>query len=274
MAQGAYAPHTAQPAQDAAIRAILEQDPAWCAYALADLQPAYAPYCRWETAVGPEGAGLTLFFTALDPWVLFATGSAAAVDRVLAAVMVQADAPGAIYITAREAHLPSIAAYFDFPRGTIPMWRMVWDGELRPAAGKAEVVALTPADVPRIRALLRHGGPFTPDAFMPYQLDEGVFYGVVDAAGGDLVAVGGTHIVDWEAGIAAIGNMYTRTDRRGLGFAGGILQAILATLQARGVSNIVINVDQRNTGAQRLYARHGFAVHCGYLEGNGVRRAI
>jgi ribosomal protein S18 acetylase RimI-like enzyme len=110
------------------------------------------------------------------------------------------------------------------------------------------------------------GGPFTPDAFAPRQIEAGVFYGLEDAVG-ELVAVGGTHIVDYGARIAAIGNMYTRPDARRRGAGGSILRAVVKTLQAGGVETIVLNVDQRNDAARRLYEQFGFAVHCPFIEG-------
>jgi GNAT superfamily N-acetyltransferase len=82
--------------------------------------------------------------------------------------------------------------------------------------------------VPAVTALFAHGGAFTPDAFAAHQVESGVFYGVEDATGA-LAAVGGTHIVDYTRGLAAIGNMYTRPDCRGRGFASAVLAAIVAS---------------------------------------------
>ena len=45
------------------IRAILDMDPVWAAYAIADLQPDYASYSRWHIAETDTGKGLTLLFT-------------------------------------------------------------------------------------------------------------------------------------------------------------------------------------------------------------------
>ncbi|MCB0162454.1 MAG: GNAT family N-acetyltransferase, partial [Caldilineaceae bacterium] len=89
---------------------------------------------------------------------------------------------------------------------------------------------------------------------------------------GALLAAGGTHIVNWELGVGAIGNMYTRPDSRGRGYAGVVLAAIVNTLRAGGVDNIVLNVDQRNEPARRIYEKYGFRIHCPYVEGIGVRR--
>ena len=67
--------------------------------------------------------------------------------------------------------------------------------------------------------------------------------------------------------------MYTRPDRRGQGLGGTILHSIVSELRAADVTNIVLNVDQRNPDARRLYERHGFRMHCSYVEGVGQRQA-
>ncbi len=276
-------------AKQSRIRALLNADPVWAAYALADLQPAYAPYSRWHVAHGPAGysgpcmpglPGLVMLFTRLTPPALFAVGDTAAVAAALDEACTGPDAPESVYMTLRAEHVPAAERYYDFSADVRPMWRMalVDAAALRRAedlaarlADGARLVRLTPAHSARIRALLAHGGPFAPDAFEPYQTEDGVFYGVEDAQG-ELMAVGGTHIVDWQAGIAAIGNMYTHPAQRGQGYGGAVLRAILAGLGEGGASNIILNVDQRNTRAKALYEGHGFAVHCPYWEGAGRRR--
>ena len=129
---------------------------------------------------------------------------------------------------------------------------------------------LGPEAADRIAALYALGGPFTPDAFAPTQVAEGVFYGVA-GEDGTLLAVGGTHIVDRTGGVAAIGNMYTHPAARGRGFAGAILAALVQTLRGEGIHTIVLNVDQRNEAGLRLYERHGFTIHCPFVEGKAIR---
>ena len=255
------------------LRAVLTADRAWSAYAIADLQPSYAPYCRWTTGRSAGGGGVALLFTRMDPPILFATGDVAAVAQAMGRM----DAPDKVYMTLQEKHLPAAERFYDFSADVRPMWRMAWrGGRLNGRARthtpeRAGLVRLTPAHTERIRALIAQGGPFAPDAFEPYQMEEGVFYGIEEATGA-LAAVGGTHVVDWQGGVAAIGNMYTHPARRGLGFGSAALRALIAELEARGVSTIILNVDQRNEVARRLYERNGFAVHCPYWEGVGVRR--
>ncbi len=258
------------------IRRILNQDPVWAAYGLADLQPTYAPHCQWYTSatradVGQEG--VLLLFTALEPPILLTVGASTAI----AALLAEAALPEKVFISARHDHVPLIEAYYCFDRpaaGTTSahMLRMAF----RHPAALADLPLsaaerLGPADVPHIEQLLTHGGPFVPDAFEAYQLDEGIFFGIREA-GGALVAVGGTHIVDWQEGIAAVGNMYTHPGQRGKGYARLILGAIVKTLQQGGVQNIVLNVNTTNSTARRIYEQYGFAVHCEFAEGIGIKR--
>lgn len=294
------------------IASLLAVDPVWSAYALADLQPEMAPYCRWLVHTNGAANAVALVFDGLETPALFVEGDPAALEIVLAAD----DLPSRVYLTVREEHVPVIYRRYDHHDRRY-MWRMVLGGargegrvaqgtsfdaeaqrrgggaekeeEKVPASGDAllceplplrvsaseilpSVRRLTAADVPLVRTLLAHGGPFAPDAFAEYQVKQGVFFGVEDGAGG-LAAVGGTHIVDYTSGVAAIGNMYTRPDCRGRGYAGAILGAIVAEVRANGASTIVLNVDQRNTGARRLYEKHGFTVHCPYVEGVATARA-
>lgn len=250
------------------LHSILAGDPIWAAYALADLQPAFAPYSRWQVGQSSAGEGVVLLFTALEPPPLFTMGPVAAVADALARV----ELPARVYLTVRQEHLPPLLERYDFAEPFYHMWRMVRQTPGPVAVPPLPGVArLSRADSEAIRRLYAHGGPFTPDSFDPYQLDDGVFFGVRDKADG-LVAVGGTHIIDRQNGAAAIGNMYTHPAHRGRGCAGAILAAIIENLQRTGIGRVVLNVDQSNVAAQRLYERHGFRIHLPYVEGIGSRK--
>lgn len=265
-------------ADNAEIRRILNADPAWSAYALADLQPGFAEYCQWYTTAADSATnevdeGVLLLFTALTPPILLTVGTA----RVVAALLAEADLPASVFISARPEHVPAIQTYYRFDRpdqGTsfASMIRMAFRD---PAALRDvtldQVRRLGPADAERIEGLIACGGPYAPDAFEPYQLDEGVFFGF-NGQQGELLAVGGTHIVDWQGGIGAIGNMYTHPEHRGNGYARRILGAVVHTLQAGGINNIILNVNANNQTARRIYHQYGFAEHCSFAEGIGVRR--
>jgi ribosomal protein S18 acetylase RimI-like enzyme len=250
------------------LRRLLETDRRWATYALADLQPAFIRHCQWQLGECAEGPGVALLFHALQPPPLFTMGPVEAV----AAALAQLPLPQSIYLTVREEHFSLLLPQFDFCHGLHPMWRMALATASPNALPAAPgLTRLTQLDAGAIRALYTHGGPFTPDAFDPYQLEEGIFFGIRDQ-GDQLLAVGGTHIIDRGEGLAAIGNMYTRPDCRGRGFAGLILAAIVHTLRSEGIATIILNVDQQNPIARRLYEKHGFQVHLPYIEGVGTRK--
>ena len=66
--------------------------------------------------------------------------------------------------------------------------------------------------------------------------------------------------------------MYTHPEHRRRGYSAAILHAIVHELRKRKVATVVLNVDQRNHGAQALYLAHGFIVHVPYFEGKGNRK--
>jgi ribosomal protein S18 acetylase RimI-like enzyme len=266
------------------IASLLASDVLWSAYALADLQPEMASYCRWFVHENGSRRGVALLYSGLTPPVLFLHGDPAALEAAIDG----ATLPEIVSLSIQEAHEPVIARRYRWVERR-PMWRMALreapfavDAQRCSGDGGEDISGsssqpfpvetglrlrrLTAEDAAQVERLFACGGPFTPDAFAPRQIEAGVFYGLEDAVG-ELVAVGGTHIVDYGARIAAIGNMYTRPDARRRGAGGSILRAVVKTLQAGGVETIVLNVDQRNDAARRLYEQFGFAVHCPFIEG-------
>jgi ribosomal protein S18 acetylase RimI-like enzyme len=211
---------------------------------------------------------VVLLFTALDPPIIFTMGPVAAVRTALWAMRL----PERIYITARLAHYPLLAELYSFRGHAHQMQRMVLtDRSLVTFPAQSQLTRLGVPDGERLRQLYSLGGEFAPDYFDPYQLQDGVYFGVL-GENDNVVAAGGTHILDRSEHIAAIGNMYTRSDQRGQGYGSAILQAVVVTLLEQGFQTIFLNVDPRNAGARRLYQRYGFTDYCVFMEGTGVRR--
>jgi len=102
----------------------------------------------------------------------------------------------------------------------------------------------------------------SPDFFFPSMVADGVFHGIYE--GTALVAAAGTHLVAREEGAAAIGNVYTRHDRRGRGLGRLVTSAVLGELA--GVETIGLNVRADNDTALHLYESLGFARHCPFYE--------
>lgn len=256
------------------IRSVLYADPIWAAYAIGDLSPDYAPYCRWHIAEGTSGKGLALIFSRLAPPAIFAMGGP---EGVALALDQQHELPERAYLLMRQEHLDAARGRYHLPEESMRrMWRMHLTDDSAAVASVPlpqglRLRALDMSDSERMRRLYAHGGPYAPDAFDPYQVADGAFFGVTDAQG-EVLASGGTHVVHWEAGVAAIGNMYTHPEHRGKGLGAAVLQAIVKRLLEGGVSTVVLNVDERNPVARRLYERHGFETYCPYLEGVAVRQ--
>lgn len=245
------------------LRPILMHDPVWSAYALADLRADLLPMCRWTVA----GDGLLLIFTGLEPPILLTVGPAADV----AAALAEADLPEEVYLSVRQEHMPAVQKHFHGAEYRV-MVRMALGADVAMPPTAHPVRRLTPADVPAIEALIALGGPFAPDGFAPYQVEDGFFFGAADDEG-RLAAIGGTHIINREEGVAAIGNVYTRSDCRGKGYARAITTEIVSQLRAAGLPLLVLNVNRENTIARKLYDSLGFVEHCSFVEGI-VRRRI
>ena len=232
-----------------AIRALLRRDPAWCVYALGDLSPEMFAKTAWFT---PD---LSLVLKDYGTSILFAMGSGSvreALDHVTSPVhlQVQADALEAI---ARHATVEEVKT----------MWRMAWTGG-RDAPPCALVTRLGEADVPAIERLYADGGPTgeSPDFFYPAMVGRGVFFGVYE--GPELVAAAGTHLLARDEGAAAIGNIYTRRDRRGRGLGRIVTASVMRELA--GVETVGLNVRADNAAAIGLYESLGFVRHCDFYE--------
>jgi ribosomal protein S18 acetylase RimI-like enzyme len=246
-----------------ALLAFLQHDRAYAAYAIGDLEPAYAAASAWFGAwQGKTLAALALVYTGLEPPVLFTLGAPAG----LQAIMAHAGLPLTVTIASRWEHLPVLQTRYAFS-GLSPMLRMsVEPLDFRPTMGATTVQRLHLDAVPALRALFAHGGEHAPDAFSPSQVAEGVFYGIY--AGATLAAAGGTHLVARQVGIGAVGNIYTHPAYRRQGYATLITSAVTASLLADGLT-VVLNVNERNAPALTVYTKLGYRVACRFVEGMG-----
>jgi ribosomal protein S18 acetylase RimI-like enzyme len=231
------------------IRRRLRRDPAWSVYALGDLAPPMFPKTMWFE---PD---LTLVLRDYGTAILFAIG-AGSVREALASV----DAP--VHLQVQRDALDEITRHAAVS-SVRPMWRMIWTRAPLPASNAT--TRLGADDVPALRRLYEDGESTGegPDFFFPSMVTDGVFHGIYD--GRALVAVAGTHLVARAEGVAAIGNVYTRRDRRGHGLGRRVMNGVLGDLA--GVETIGLNVRTDNDAALRLYESLGFARHCEFYEG-------
>lgn len=232
------------------IRTRLRRDPAWSVYALGDLASSMFSKTLWFV---PD---LTLVVQDFGTAILFAMGPGS-VREALESVA------GPVHLQVQRDGLDEVARHAAVSSPRL-MWRMTWTGD-RAALTSAVTCRLNTSDVPALQALYADGESSgeSPDFFFPSMVTDGVFYGIYE--GTALVAAAGTHLLAREEGAAAIGNVYTRQDRRGRGLGRLTTSAVLGELS--GIETIGLNVRADNDAALHLYESLGFARHCEFYEG-------
>ena len=250
----------------AAIRAILETDRTWSVYALGDLAPGFFEHCVWHGGAASnsiiDSSALVLLYAAFSTPVLFTLGEPARVAPILEEI----GGVREMYLQIRPEILPLLAARYRISR-LKEMWRMRLEPAAFLPAPVGDEVRLGPPDAAAVERLYADGSEFeeSPDFFSASMIADGVFYGVRD--GDELAAVAGTHLVAPGESVAAIGNVYTRRDRRGRGLAARLTSAVTRELLRLDISTIALNVHQPNAAAIRVYRRLGFVPYCDFREG-------
>ena len=231
------------------IRTILRRDPAWTVYALGDLSPRMFDKCRWYS---PD---LTLILRDYGTTILFATGPGSIQEAL-------SEVTGSIHLQVKRDALDEIARVATVT-GERLMRRMVWKPGSLPSIDP-QVTRLDATDVTLIERLYADGASSgeAPDFFYPSMVSDGVFFGVYEDDA--LVAVAGTHLVAREENAAAIGNVYTRRDRRGRGLGRMATAAVLRELN--GIETVGLNVRADNDAAIRVYESLVFVRHCEFYE--------
>ena len=230
------------------IRTLLQRDRRWCVYALGDLTPRMFEKCQWFT---PD---LTMVLHDYGTCILFADGPGS-VREALSHVS------WPVHLQVRHDALSEITRYATVT-GEKHMVRMAW--QRRELSVDARAVRLTENDAAALTRLYQDGEPTgeAPDFFYPAMLSHGVFFGIFEAA--ELVAAAGTHLVARDEGVAAVGNVYVRRDRRNLGFGRVVTTAVVRELQ--DIQTVALNVRADNAPAIHVYEAIGFVRHCEFTE--------
>lgn len=241
------------------IRARLENDRVWSAFALADLEPPYSAFASW---FGPtDSTALALVYRAFSVPLLLCVGDARDWNPVLDEVDEAVGGGLTVHVVVRPGLLPVIRHRYSV-REARPMVRMVLEpGGRPPVAAAGQVVRIGPADLESVEALYRED---TPDFFLPAMLTDGVYFGIRD--GEELVAVAGTHVRGVVLRVGALGNVYTRPDHRRRGHASVLTWAVTSELRRSGITTIVLNIRADNHAARRVYERLGYRRYCDYFD--------
>lgn len=63
----------------------------------------------------------------------------------------------------------------------------------------------------------------------------------------------------YEGRVALLDELYVEPERRDQGIGSAVVELLLSTARAQGISLVEINVDEGDVDAQRFYERHGFS---------------
>ena len=243
------------------LRAYLERDRLWAAYAICDLEDHEFRRTRW----GGAWDGERLVATAVEyagptPQPLFAMGTAEGIDAILRDVL----RPRAAYIATRSETLPAVSHNYRL-EPAVPMVRMWVDrSRFRPRAEPA-VQRLAPGEVGDLNRLYRLGFA----SWLPSTaITEGVYFGLrID---GRLVSAAGTHVVSPRARLAVVGNVLTSGEHRGRGYAQAVTAAVTESL-LEYCDQVVLNVRSDNPPAIQAYRAIGYTEYCRFEERLGYR---
>jgi GNAT superfamily N-acetyltransferase len=246
----------ARPSTDRVLlRAFLERDRLFSAYALCDLDDREFPRTRWGVAFeGSRPIAVALEYTGISPQPLFVTGEPEGVTAILSDVI----RPRVAYLAARRPLLPAVERAYRVEPGPemVRMW--VDRATFCPHPGPA--TRLLPSEIGDLNRLYDLG--FT--SWIPASaIAEGVYYGV--HVGGRLVAAAGTHVISREAGLGVVGNVLTHRDFRRRGYAKVTTSAVTQEL-LRWCDQVVLNVRADNPPALAAYRALGFQEHVRFEE--------
>jgi RimJ/RimL family protein N-acetyltransferase len=237
------------------LRAFLERDRLYAAYAICDLDEREFAKTRWGIAlVDGEPAAVALEYSGPTPQPLFVMGQSDAITAILRSVI----RPRVAYCAALPESLPAVSALYRVDHGP-PMVRMVVDWA-RFVPFRADVQRLTPADSGHLNRLYQVGFA----SWLPASsIANGVYYGI--RVGGKLIAAAGTHVVSPTARLGVVGNVLTHADYRGRGYATAVTSAVTEELLLT-CEQVVLNVRSDNPPALAAYRRLGYTEHIRFEE--------
>lgn len=248
----------------ALVRPVLQRDPAWSLYALADLTPEHSAHAEWYA---PDDAArcAVLLYRGFGFSIFLDSGDFDAVRETIPDLRNERS----FYVSIRQSTLQLLreAGFRVAPKR---MLRLQLDPR-RYKAVSTSSVRLSPSDLPQLKTLYADGeaNGESPAFFLDSMMATGVYYGT--PADDGFAAAAGTHVFAPEEDVAGVGNIYTRRDLRRRGNACQATVGVLNELVGRGVATICLNVAIENAPAISLYRSLGFEVHSEYLEGQAVR---
>lgn len=248
----ARAPYTVESLHSRAeIRPILQENRAYAAYALAQLDPQMFHENEWYRSTGPTGKALLLHSRSGLGRALFAFGDPQALDAALALH----PGPRFVFGSLYPEHRQVIEKYFVVTKPQT-MYRMsVTRESFKPVPSEAR--RLRGVDVHDVNRIYSIEGGAT--GYRPGHLEEGVYYGI--EADGRMRSIAGTHVVSRSEGVAVVGNVFTHPRWRGGGLATAVTSAVTQEV-LEYCDLVVLTVEEQNSPALNIYLKLGYETQC------------
>lgn len=239
----------------AALRAFLERDRLYAAYALCDLEEREFARTRWGMAWdGEQPIAVVLEYNGPTPQPMFVMGREDGIVTILRDLI----RPRIAYVAAPATVLSAVETAYRVDPGPAMVRMWVDRSTFRPYP--AGVQRLLPVEIGDLNRLYQLGFA----SWLPATaIGDGVYFGL--RVNGRLVAAAGTHVVSPTARLAVVGNVLTDVDYRGRGFATAVTGAVTAEL-LRTCDQVVLNVRSDNPPALNAYRRLGYTEHLRFEE--------
>lgn len=258
------------------IFAVLRHDPLLHVYSIADLDEFFWPWTTWYgLKVEGELQAIVLIYSGMAiPTMLALTRDEE--DRKSAMVELlrsihhllprRFDAhlsPGLCEVLADTAEITVHGHHLKM--GLInPAALESFEASESPTSGeRGDVVPLDTSDLAALQELYRESYPG--NWFDPRMVETGQYFGIRDDRSSVLICAAGVHAVSERYGVAALGNITTRTTHRNRGYARRVTARLCRSLIQQGMA-VGLNVSAENEAAIAAYRRIGFQTVAHYDE--------
>lgn len=223
-------------------------------YALGDLDDFFWPLTTWYAlAAGDQIRQLVLLYNGEPIPTVLALAEASGPLRELLHALLRVF-PRRFYAHLTEGVADVLANDYEIKPHGLHHKMALTDRSTLDAFNSSEAVALSMAEADELSHLYEASYPG--NWFVPRMLETGFYYGV--RRGGALVSVAGVHVYSPRYKAAALGNITTRPDARGQGFATVATARLCQELLRAGIEHIGLNVRADNTSAIGCYTKLGF----------------
>lgn len=253
----------------AQIGAFLRREAPLHLYALGDLDPFFWPHTLWY---GLEIAGelrqIALGYITDELLILHVLGGGPPNELRTLLQGIRHLLPQKLYAHLSPGLADTLAEHYELHHHGEYVKMLLTRPERLAAVDTSRVTAFSRTQLDELLAL--YAASYPGNWFDPRMLDTGQYFGLrVDGA---LVSVAGVHVYAPDQRVAALGNIVTRPDARGRGYAAQVTARLCLALLEH-VDQIGLNVAATNAAAIACYQRLGFEAVAAYEEvGLSLRR--